>query len=90
MDTSHRGQGGDTLSRQRSGRLRSELHGTGTYPGGVNSRLGRDLPAVLATVTNEITQLRQIAAATRTATTAMPEQALRSLEQKRIRSPGPA
>ena len=62
MDTSHRGQGGDTLSRQRSGRLRTELHGTGTYPGGVDARLGRDPTAVLATVVREITQLRQIAA----------------------------
>ena len=42
MDTSHRGQSGHTLSRQRSGRLRCESHGTGTYPGGVDARLGHD------------------------------------------------
>ena len=62
MHTSHRGQAGDTISRQRSGRLRSESHGTATYPGAVDARLGRDPTAVLATVANEITQLRQIAA----------------------------
>jgi hypothetical protein len=60
VDTSHGGQAGDTVSRQRSSRLRSELHGTGTYPGGVNSRPGRDLTAGLATVVSEITRMRQI------------------------------
>ncbi len=49
MDTSHRGQAGDTISRQRSGCLRSDSHGTGTYPGDVNSRLDHDPTAVLAT-----------------------------------------
>jgi hypothetical protein len=62
VDTSHRGQAGDTISRQRSDRLHSESHGTGTYPGGVNSRPDRDLTAVLATVACEITRPRQIAA----------------------------
>lgn len=62
MDTSHRGRAGDTISRQRCGRLHGESQGTGTYPGGVNSRPGRDLTAVLATVACEITRPRQIAA----------------------------
>ncbi len=62
MDTSPDGHGDDVLSRQRLGYLHAELRRIETYLGGMSVLQGRDPTAILATVTSEITQLRQIIA----------------------------
>jgi hypothetical protein len=62
VDTPPDGQGGDSLSRQRPGRLNAESTGTGTCPGAVSALQGRDPVAALAAVASESMQLRQITA----------------------------
>jgi hypothetical protein len=62
VDTPPDGQGGDSLSRQRPGRLNAELPRIGTCPGGVSAPQGRDPVAALVTVASENTQLRQVTA----------------------------
>ncbi len=62
MNTPPDGQGGDSLSRQRPGRLNAGSPGTGTCPGGVSARQGRDPVPALVTAASESTQLRLITA----------------------------
>jgi hypothetical protein len=61
VHTSPDRQGGDSLSRQRPGRLDAEPARTGTCRG-VSALRGRGPVPVLVTVADESTQLRQITA----------------------------
>jgi len=62
VDISPDGQGGDSLSRQRPGRLNAELPRIETCLGGESALQGRVRMAALVTVASESTQLRQITA----------------------------
>jgi hypothetical protein len=62
VDTSPDRQCGDSLSRQRPGRLNAELPRIETYLGRVSAPQGREPMAVLVTAASESTQLRQITA----------------------------